>query len=112
MRDPLFQGKSEGDQLFSIFKVIGSPSKEEYDKLSMMVPFDPKIFNEFKTYKKSSFKDKFHYINDYDNLMDLLSKMFAYVPDDRITAEEALEHPFFKDVHTQWERSGSVVTCE
>ena len=84
--------------MFAIFKVMGSPTQEEYDELSMMVPFDPKIFKEFKHYKRQSFKEKFYYIQDYDNLMDLLLKIFAYIPSKRITAAEALKHPFFKDV--------------
>ena len=98
MREPLFQGKTEGDQLFAIFKVLGSPTPEEYEELSMMVPFEPKIFNEFKTFKRQSFREKFYYIEDFDNLMDLLLKMFAYIPSKRITAAEALKHPFFKDI--------------
>jgi serine/threonine protein kinase len=98
MREPLFQGKTEGDQLFAIFKVLGSPTQEEYDELSMMVPFDPKIFNEFKAFKRQSLKEKFYYIDDYENLEDLLLKMFAYIPSNRITAAEALKHPFFKDI--------------
>ena len=98
MKEPLFQGKSEGDQLFAIFKVFGSPTQAEYDEYSMIVPFDPKIFNDFKIYKRHSFKERFYYIKDYDNLMDLLIKMFEYNPCKRITAIEALNHPFFKDV--------------
>ena len=98
MKEPLFQGKSEGDQLFAIYKVFGSPTQNEYEEYSMIVPFDPKIFNEFKSYKRQSFKEKFYYIKDYDNLMDLLIKMFEYNPSKRITAVEALDHPFFKDV--------------
>lgn len=41
-RDPIFQGKSEGDQLFAIFNMIGSPSEEDYATFSRKVPFDPK----------------------------------------------------------------------
>jgi serine/threonine protein kinase len=100
MRQPIFQGKSEGDQLFAIFKVLGSPSQEEYNELSSMVPFDPKIFKEFKNYKLNTtfFEEQFSYIKDYKNLMDLLLKMFNYIPSKRITALEALKHPFFADV--------------
>jgi len=98
MREPLFQGKSEGDQLFAIFRMLGSPSATEFEELSMMVPFDPKIFTEFKIYKRQQFRDKFHYIKDFENLMDLLMKMFDYIPSKRITAVEAMKHPFFKDV--------------
>lgn len=100
MRQPIFQGKSEGDQLFAIFKILGSPTQDEYSELSAMVPFDPKIFKEFKNYKLNTtfFEDQFSYIKDYKNLMDLLLKMFNYIPSKRITAEEALKHPFFADV--------------
>ena len=28
-KEPIFQGKTEGDQLFAIYKVLGSPSKED-----------------------------------------------------------------------------------
>ena len=46
-RDPLFQGKSEGDQLFKIFEKIGSPSEKDFEFLQKYVPYDPKIFKEF-----------------------------------------------------------------
>ena len=101
MKEPLFQGKSEGDQLFAIFKVLGSPTKAEYEEYSMIVPFDSKIFSDFKSHKRQSFKEKFYYMKDYDNLMDLLFKMLEYNPVRRITAVEALKHPFFKDVATK-----------
>ena len=33
-RQPLFQGKSEGDQLFKIYQQLGSPTSEEFAWLS------------------------------------------------------------------------------
>eukprot|EP01016_Furgasonia_blochmanni_P047420 TRINITY_DN6968_c0_g1_i2.p1 TRINITY_DN6968_c0_g1~~TRINITY_DN6968_c0_g1_i2.p1 ORF type:complete len:312 (+),score=33.15 TRINITY_DN6968_c0_g1_i2:54-989(+) len=98
MREPIFQGKSEGDQLFAIFKMLGSPSPDEIEEYKNRVPFDKNLFNEFKQYKRSSLREKFYYIQDYDNLIDLLEKMFHYLPEKRITASEALKHPFFKNV--------------
>ena len=38
-------------------------------------------------------------VEDKKNLIDLLGKMLAYLPSKRITAQQALAHPFFKDIH-------------
>jgi len=65
------------------------------------VPFNAKLFKEFKTYKPTNLKEKFFYIKDIDNLMDLLAKMFQYLPENRISASDALNHPFFDDVRDQ-----------
>ena len=37
----------------------------------------------------------------YENpdALDLLDKMLQYDPEKRITAEEAIKHPYFEDVH-------------
>ena len=32
---------------------------------------------------------------------DLLSKMLTFNPDERLTVEECLNHPFFKDIHNK-----------
>ncbi len=41
----------------------------------------------------------FHMVSDRKNLIDLLLKMFAYLPHKRITAEQAMNHPFFKGIN-------------
>ncbi|KAL4427508.1 hypothetical protein ABPG74_015211 [Tetrahymena malaccensis] len=99
---PLFQGKTEGDQLFSIFKVLGSPTKEEFQKFSERVPFDKKIFDEFQTYEPQNLRKMFFYIKDIDNLMDLITKCLQYLPENRISADEALQHPFFKGLEEKY----------
>ena len=103
-KEPVFQGTDEGNQLFAIFKVLGSPTKEEFEILSKRVPYDPKIFNDFPSFKKDDkrLRSKFHIMNDKDNLMDLLSKMFAYIPERRINAADALTHPFFDDIRNDY----------
>lgn len=37
-------------------------------------------------------------VEDRVNFIDLLLKMFCYVPSKRITAAQALKHPFFKGI--------------
>jgi serine/threonine protein kinase len=49
--------------------------------------------------KKVSFKD---IMPDLDpEAEDLLSKLLEYDPEKRLSAEEALRHPYFKDLHTE-----------
>ena len=97
MREPIFQGKTEGEQLFAIFKVLGSPSSEVFKEFSERVPFDPSIFSKFPFYPGKNVRNMIGNFDDMDNLMDLLNKMFEYLPEKRISAKEALQHPFFKD---------------
>ena len=104
-RDPIFQGKSEGDQLFAIFNMIGSPSEAEYTQFSRRVPFDPKLFNDFPVVNRSKedFGRQFVNFSDHENLLDLLYKTFQYLPEKRITATEAIQHPFFDEIRSDYE---------
>lgn len=95
--EPLFQGQTDGDQLFAIFDVLGSPNDTELKELAKRVPFDTKIFKEFKEIKGENLKKKFNgAVADLENFLDLLLKMLKYLPEERITASKALQHPFFK----------------
>lgn len=103
IKEPIFQGKTEGDQLFTIFGVLGSPSDKEYEILSSKVPFDPKLFSEFPKFPKNTeqndrLEKKLSNFKDKRNLVDLLNRIFTYIPEERITAKEALAHPFFNDI--------------
>ncbi len=64
------------------------------------------MFKEFQNFPAIDLRSKFYYIKDIDNLMDLLGKMFKYLPEQRITATDALKHPFFKDVKLPVTMSG------
>ena len=39
--------------------------------------------------------------NAPDDALDLLSKLLTYDPNDRLTAREVLEHPFFAEYYDQ-----------
>lgn len=101
-KEPLFQGKTEGDQIFAMFKVIGTPSPKDLEDLGRRVPYDPKIFKEFESFPSggtsASFRERFVMSNDIENLMDLFSKILLYLPENRLTAEQAMSHPYFDEV--------------
>ena len=80
---------------------MGSPSEEEFKFLGKVVPYDKKLFKEFKYYQKKSLRSRFSYIKDIDNLLDLLNKTFKYNYNERITATEAINHPFFDDIRDE-----------
>lgn len=101
-KEPLFQGKTEGDQLFAIFRILGSPSKEDLDGYTKQVPYDSSLFKEFKNFRPVSIRDRFSYIKDIDDLVDLLLKMLQFQFCNRISAADALKHPFFADVADEW----------
>lgn len=82
------------DQLNVIFDVIGTPGEEEMGFIS-----DPNGILYLKSLKqrpKLNLKKKFPGSNEA--ALDLLEKMIIFNPNKRITVQQALEHPFFKDV--------------
>lgn len=108
-REPLFQGKTEGDQIFAIFSLLGTPSNREYEMLSRKVPFDPKLFKEFPYIPKNQadnnrLEKKFQCFSEKSLLCDLLAKLLSYVPEERLTARQALDHPFFNDIRAEYLR--------
>ncbi|KAL0267628.1 UNVERIFIED_CONTAM: hypothetical protein PYX00_009843 [Menopon gallinae] len=88
-RKPIFPGVTEGDQLGKIFDVIGTPSEEEWPQ-NISLP-------------RSSFA--ITQGRDLQVLVpeicrqgkDLLQAMLKFDQSSRITAWNALNHPYFKD---------------
>ncbi|ORX53941.1 Pkinase-domain-containing protein [Hesseltinella vesiculosa] len=90
-REPLFSGRSEIDQIDKIFKVMGSPSEKEWPGLKDL-PHASNI--NLREYTSNHLRVKFPYLTKAG--FDLLSRLLTFDPDNRITAEEALDHPYFK----------------
>ena len=58
---------------------------------------NPKDTEYYTTHKTLPLKERLKKcFSDYPHLYDLLSRMLAWNPAERITPEEALAHPFFK----------------
>lgn len=92
--NPLFPGNNEIDQLHKIHSTVGTPDEQLLQRLksnpntqlNFTFPFKPKT--EFKTLLPGI------------NLLipDLLEKLLTYNPYERISAEQALNHPLFKEL--------------
>ena len=88
-RKPLFPGQYEVDQLGKIFEVIGTPSEVEWPEDS------PVLRNNFSYARGRGVTDL---LADLDpQATDLLERMLTFHPNQRITAAEALAHPYFAD---------------
>lgn len=91
---PLFAGTSESDQLDKIFRLLGSPTVNDYPGIVDLPEYSPDLIPKYAPPR--------HFGALVPTLdasgVDLLSRMLQYDPAKRITAQKALEHPFFFDL--------------
>jgi serine/threonine protein kinase len=92
---PLFPGDSEIDELFRIFRTLGTPDETLWPGVSKLPDYKPTNFPHWNAQPLSS-------IVTLDPLgLDLLGKMLTYEPSRRVSAKEALSHPYFDDLDKQ-----------
>ncbi|GLE05577.1 hypothetical protein PINS_up014609 [Pythium insidiosum] len=92
---PLFTGISEIDQLFQIFSKLSTPTSESWPGFTSL----PNYHFDFPNWKRRPLHRLFPNISDLG--IDLLSKLLTYNPEQRITAEDALRHPYFSGVNPE-----------
>ncbi|KAL8520117.1 hypothetical protein ACS0TY_010878 [Phlomoides rotata] len=99
-KEPLFNGKSEVEQLGKIFKILGTPNETIWPGLSKIpgakVNFVKNKYNLLrKKFPATSFTGS-PVLSDAG--FDLLNKLLTYDPEKRISAEAALNHEWFREV--------------
>ncbi|KAG8177058.1 hypothetical protein JTE90_024945 [Oedothorax gibbosus] len=91
-RRPLFPGDSEIDQLFRVFRTLGTPDEVSWPGCTAMADYKP-------TFPRWMPRDITLTLPMLDlEGQDLLLKLLTYEPRGRLSARRALAHPFFKDV--------------
>lgn len=87
---PLFSGVSDMDQLKKIFKIRGTPNENYYPQAMSL----PEWKNEnFEKYQEDPLSNYFPELEKEG--LNLLTAMLQMDPDKRISATDALSHPYF-----------------
>lgn len=89
-----YNGKDRQSLLNSMYKVVGTPARENFEVCARL----PHYSKPLKKYKRGVEKAFQHILKEkseeHSGAIDLLSKMLHLDPNERITAAEALHHPY------------------
>ncbi len=89
LRKPLFPGQYEMDQLQKVFDIVGAPSEEDWPEKAAVAR------SNFRSSPARAWSDVCPEMDA--QAQDLVRKMLCFNPNQRITASEALVHPYFSD---------------
>ncbi|XP_023537474.1 mitogen-activated protein kinase homolog MMK1 isoform X2 [Cucurbita pepo subsp. pepo] len=93
-RKPLFPGRDHVHQLRLLLELIGTPSEAD---LGFLNENAKRYIRQLPHYHRQSFTEKFPHV--HPSAIDLVEKMLAFDPGQRITVEDALAHPYLTSLH-------------
>lgn len=93
--EALFRGDSDLDQLYKIFRILGTPTEEIWPGVSNMKNYKNSFPNWISMGPENILGEE---RKGEKQALDLILKMLKYNPVERITCKEALAHPFFNNI--------------
>ncbi|XP_043363097.1 mitogen-activated protein kinase 15-like isoform X7 [Dermochelys coriacea] len=93
---PLFPGTSTVNQIEQILSVIPAPSQE--DILAIHSDYRASVINRISSRRRVTIEEILP-SSIPPHALDLLKRLLVFNPDKRLTAEEALQHPYVKRFH-------------
>lgn len=112
LREPLFRGKSSRDQFILISQGLGAPPLSWYETTASLSTANRKydlaavIMQMPGDKAPTPLRTRFPGMEN-ELFYDLLEQLLVYEPDKRLTASEALAHPYFTDI-----ANGDEIECE
>ena len=105
---PLFPGSDELDQINKIHSILGTPPESLLNNfqrsLIFLILLDLSIYRhathmtfDFQPQKGTGLESQLQGFIISRECMDLMKCLLTYDPKTRITADDALKHPYFKD---------------
>ena len=89
---PLFPGTTNEDQVQKIFRLMGTPSERSWPGISQL----PEYKNNFPVYATQDLRLILPQVDQVG--LNLLSSMLQLRPEMRVSAQNALQHPWFNDL--------------
>jgi cyclin-dependent kinase 6 len=93
LKRPLFMGHSDVDQLYKIFEILGLPSEADWP-VNSVIPLKSFHNNTNLAKSASNLRKQIPQIDDLS--FDLLRRLLDFNMTNRMSAKDALAHPFFK----------------
>lgn len=102
-KEPFFHGTSNTDQLVKIVRVLGSDDFEKY--LTKYEITLPREFHDMDQYIRRPWRrfinDSNRHLCDNKDIIDLIDNLLKYDHQERLTAREAMGHPWFDSVRVE-----------
>jgi len=111
-KEPFFHGHDNYDQLVRIAKVLGTEELYEYlDRYQ--IELDPRFNDILGRHSRKRWERFVHSENQHlvsPEALDFLDKLLRYDHQDRLTAREAMAHPYFYPVVEDERKHGTAST--
>lgn len=99
-KEPFFHGSSNTDQLIKIVRVLGTEDFEKYlNKYEITLPRE---FHDMDQYIRRPWyrfiNDSNKHLSNNEEIIDLIDNLLRYDHQERLTAKEAMGHPWFQPI--------------
>merc|ERR1711904_192142 len=91
----LLPGTSTVDQLYRILELTGKPSMEDISGIAS--PFAVQMISSVSIRRTKKFSEIFP--NESSDVINMLTKLLEFNPQKRLSAKEALQHPYVAQYH-------------